>query len=86
MGSTGFNPYATGQLAVTVHENGASQWTEGTVYKVKIILIARKLSWKKSLEVGKKTFYKICLTYLPSFCTIMNVSVYEFQILKKKAS
>lgn len=29
MASSGFNAY-TGQLAVTVHENGTGQWTEGT--------------------------------------------------------
>lgn len=32
-GMTGFNTY-TGQLAVSVQENGGNQWTEGEISKV----------------------------------------------------
>lgn len=37
MTSAGFNPY-TGQLAVTVHENGTSQWAEG-IYSIFIYFL-----------------------------------------------
>lgn len=36
MSAAGFNAY-TGQLAVTVHENGSGQWTEGI--KITYILV-----------------------------------------------